>query len=65
MTFVRAKLLMEAAAPGEVALFRVNAGETLENMPASLHDQGFTILAVLPCQPADSTGPHHILVARR
>ena len=48
MTFVRAKLLAEKMAPGEVAILRVSVGEPLENLPRSLADHGYEVISVTP-----------------
>lgn len=43
MTFVKAKLAMEALAPGETLIIRLNAGEPLENVPRSLREDGYAV----------------------
>jgi TusA-related sulfurtransferase len=56
MTFVRAKLLAEKMAPGEVAVLRISAGEPLENLPRSLTDHGYEVISVTPESDSAPTG---------
>ncbi len=56
MTFVRAKLLAEKMAPGEVAVLRISAGEPLENLPRSLADHGYEVISVTPESDLAPTG---------
>ena len=44
LTFVKAKLLLETMAAGEVACIRLSEGEPLENLPRTLRDQGHSVL---------------------
>lgn len=48
ITFVRAKLLFENMAGGEIAEIRLNSGEPLANVPRSLKDHDAEILALAP-----------------
>ena len=62
LTFVKAKLLLETMAAGEVATIRLPAGEPLENLPRSLRDQGH---AVLDLAPEEGGGGTSRLVGRK
>ena len=53
LTFVKAKLLLEKMAAGQVASIRLAAGEPLDNLPRSLRVQGHAVLEVAP-EAADS-----------
>ena len=44
LTFVRVKLLLERMSQGDVAEIRLNAGEPLENVPASAEELGHRVL---------------------
>ena len=46
MTFVRAKLLIERMAPGQVCMIRLCGDEPLSNVPRSIHDLGHTIMSL-------------------
>ena len=48
LTFVKAKLLLESMAAGEVACIRLSAGEPLDNLPRTLRDQGHSVLELRP-----------------
>ncbi len=48
LTVVKAKLLLERMAAGEVACIRLSAGEPLENLPRTLRDQGHSIIELVP-----------------
>ena len=48
LTFVRAKLLLEQMAAGEVACIRLSEGEPLDNLPRTLRDQGHSVLELRP-----------------
>jgi TusA-related sulfurtransferase len=48
LTFVKAKLLLENMAAGEVACIRLSAGEPLDNLPRTLRDQGHSVLELRP-----------------
>ena len=48
MTFVRAKLLAEKMAAGEVAVLRISTGEPLDNLPRSLAEHGYEVISVAP-----------------
>ena len=60
LTFVKAKLLLEKMAEGQVASIRLAAGEPLDNLPRSLRDQGHTVLAVAP-----EAGGTYLLTVRK
>jgi len=65
MTFVRAKLLVERMAPGQLAEVRLKGGEPLLNVPRSLAELGHELSGPTPepGQPAD--GVHRLLVRKR
>ena len=46
MTFVRARLLTEKMASGQVAEILLKGSEPLENVPRSLRDQGDSVLSL-------------------
>ncbi len=48
MTFVRAKLFLSGLTPGDQVEIRLNSGEALENLPATLRDEGHQILSLVP-----------------
>jgi TusA-related sulfurtransferase len=48
LTFVKAKLLLENMAAGEVACIRLSEGEPLDNLPRTLRDQGHSVLELRP-----------------
>ena len=58
LTFVKTKLLLERMRPGEVALVRLRGAEPLHNVPRSVRDDGHTVLAFAPEDPA--AGPHEV-----
>jgi tRNA 2-thiouridine synthesizing protein A len=45
---VKAKLLLENMAAGEVACIRVSGGEPLDDLPRTLCDQGHSVLELRP-----------------
>ncbi|MEQ8709525.1 MAG: sulfurtransferase TusA family protein [Rhodospirillales bacterium] len=53
MTFVRTKLRMEQMAAGDVLEVTLNQGEPLENVPRSVREMGWDVLAIeeIPGQP--------------
>jgi TusA-related sulfurtransferase len=62
LTFVKAKLLLENMAPGEVACIRLSEGEPLDNLPRTLRDQGHSVLEL---RPEDCGGPIYRLLVRK
>ena len=48
LTFVKAKLLLENMAAGEVARIRLSEGEPLDSLPRILRDQGHSVLELRP-----------------
>lgn len=48
MTFVRAKLMLEKMAPGEVLDIRLNEGEPGHNVPSALRDHGHELIEMVP-----------------
>ena len=48
LTFVKAKLLLENMAAGEVACIRLSEGEPLDTLPRTLRDQGHSVLELRP-----------------
>lgn len=64
MTFVRTKLAAERLSKGQTLEVRLNSGEPLQNVPASLREQGYEVSQVQPENPADLTGVHRIFITR-
>jgi TusA-related sulfurtransferase len=64
MTFVRAKLLLERMAIGEIALICLNYGEPLENVPKSLREHGYDIRDLRPAQSERPQGKYYLTVAK-
>jgi TusA-related sulfurtransferase len=62
LTFVRAKLLLEKMAAGEVACIRLSEGEPLDNLPRTLRDQGHSVLEL---QAEESGGAIYRLLVRK
>jgi TusA-related sulfurtransferase len=62
LTFVRAKLLLEKMAAGEVACIRLSAGEPLDNLPRTLRDQGHSVLEL---RAEESGGTIYRLLVRK
>lgn len=63
MTFVKTKLLLEKANPGDIVEVRLKGAEPLENVPKSARDHGHEILVLGPeddDQPED--GIHRLLI---
>ena len=63
MTFVKTKLLLEKAAPGDAVEVRLKGREPLENVPRSAREHGHTIVSLTPEgseQPAD--GVHRLII---
>jgi TusA-related sulfurtransferase len=46
ITFVKAKIAIEALAPGQVLELKLNEGEALRNVPHSLKDEGHRVTSV-------------------
>lgn len=64
MTFVRTKLAAERLTQGQILEVRLNSGEPLQNVPASLREHGYEVSEVQPENPADLTAPHHIFIRK-
>jgi TusA-related sulfurtransferase len=64
MTFVRTKLAVEKLTKGQVLEVRLNFGEPLQNVPASLREHGYEVSQVQPENPAVTAGPHRIFVKK-
>lgn len=62
MTFVRTKLAVERLQAGEVLEVRMNFGEPLQNVPASLREHGYHVSDVQPENPDIPQGPYRLLV---
>jgi TusA-related sulfurtransferase len=62
LTFVKAKLLLENMAAGEVACIRLSEGEPLDNLPRTLRDQGHSVLEL---RPEESGGTIYRLLVRK
>ncbi|MBF0188049.1 MAG: sulfurtransferase TusA family protein [Magnetococcales bacterium] len=59
MTFVKVKLAMESLPAGASLVIRLNGGEPLKNVPASLRDEGYGV------EPAVKDGEAYRLVATK
>ena len=62
LTFVKAKLLLENMAAGEVACIRLSEGEPLDNLPRTLRDQGHSVLEL---RPEEAGGTIYRLLVRK
>ena len=62
LTFVKAKLLLENMAAGEVACIRLSEGEPLDNLPRTLRDQGHSVLEL---RAEESGGTIYRLLVRK
>lgn len=63
MTFVKTKLLLEKADPGDIVEVRLKGREPLENVPRSARDHGHVVISLTPeddNQPAD--GLHRLKI---
>ncbi|KAF0224041.1 MAG: redox protein regulator of disulfide bond [Rhodospirillaceae bacterium] len=65
MTFVRAKLLVEKMASGEVAEIRLKGMEPLTNVPRSLAELGHEIVSIQAEDGALAHGPHRLVVRKK
>ncbi|MDG5495812.1 sulfurtransferase TusA family protein [Niveispirillum sp. BGYR6] len=64
MTFVRTKLAVEKLPKGQVLEVRLNFGEPLQNVPASLREHGYEVDEVQPENPGELTGPYRIFIRK-
>lgn len=66
LTFVKTKLLLERAAPGEIVEVRLKGREPLDNVPRSVRDHGHTVLSLAPEGDATANvdGPHRLRVRK-
>ncbi|SNS62427.1 MULTISPECIES: sulfurtransferase TusA family protein [unclassified Azospirillum] len=64
MTFVRTKLAVEKLPKGQVLEVRLNFGEPLQNVPASLREHGYEVGEVQPENPGELTGPYRIFIRK-
>ncbi len=62
ITFVKAKLLLEKMAEGEVAEIKLGEGEPLENVPRSVVEGGDEVIS-LEADPVG--GGIHVLIVRK
>jgi len=64
LTWVKARLALARAAPGEAVEIWVRAGEPLENLPRSAAEEGHRVLVV---EPLAALGPDgfRVLVEKR
>lgn len=62
MTFVKTKLRLERMQPGEVLEVLLNEGEPLENVPRSVREMGWDVLAIEPV--AGAPGQRRLLIRR-
>ena len=65
LTFVKAKLMIERMAAGQIAEVRLQGIEPLENVPRSVRDLGHTILSLEPEDPVLAGDSVHRLVIRK
>jgi len=65
MTFVKTRLLIERMAPGEEAEIRLNGGEPLENVPASLTELGHAVLEIVREPGSPDPGIHRMHVRKK
>jgi TusA-related sulfurtransferase len=67
LTFVKAKLLMEELASGDIAEIRLAGVEPLGNVPRALVEDGHEILALAAETTGPGADPHgpHILRVRK
>lgn len=66
ITFVRTKLALERAAPGETLEVRLRGAEPLENVPRSVREHGHAVVSLVP-ENATRNGPGDVwrLVLRK
>ena len=65
LTFVKAKLLLEAMAPGEIAEIRLQGAEPLANVPRALTEDGHEVLSLAAeSDGGGPTGPHRLTVRK-
>jgi TusA-related sulfurtransferase len=64
MTFVRTKLAVEKLTNGQVIEVRLNFGEPLKNVPASLREHGYEVSQVQPENPEQPEGPYRLFVKK-
>jgi len=60
MTFVKVKLALAKMEKGQELEVILNAGEPLENVPASCEEQGYQVLSIDGC----GDGKHRILIKK-
>jgi TusA-related sulfurtransferase len=65
MTFVKTRLLIEKMAPGEEAEIRLNGGEPLENVPASVAELGHAVLGIEREPGSPDPGIHRLRVRKK
>lgn len=65
MTFVRAKLLIEKMAPGQVAEIRLKGTEPLTNVPRSLAELGHEIVSIQAEDSMAADSPHRLVVRKK
>lgn len=65
MTFVKTRLLIERMAPGEEAEIRLNGGEPLENVPASVTELGHSVLGIMREPGSPDPGIHRMRVRKK
>jgi TusA-related sulfurtransferase len=47
ITFVKAKVAIEALSPGQLLELRINEGEAMQNVPRSLKEEGHRVISVM------------------
>ena len=65
MTFVRAKLHMEALPDGAVTRIKLKGSEPLQNVPRSLREQGYEVVEILPEDAGDEPDTVHVITVRK
>jgi TusA-related sulfurtransferase len=65
MTFVKTKLLLERMAPGDTAEVRLKGAEPRDNVPRSVRDHGYEVLALDVEAGAGGDGEIYLLRIRK
>ncbi len=65
MTFVRAKLMIEAMESGAIGEIRLTGAEPLSNVPRAITEYGHEILELSPEPGQDTAGVHRLRIRKR
>ncbi len=65
MTFVKAKLLLERAVPGDLVEIRLKGAEPLINIPRSIRELNHEIVRFIPEEGESEIGIHRLLIRKR